>query len=138
MMTCSLFPENDAAPLAGGAGVNRSGTHNDDSHARNVLSPTVVQNSRATSYQASDRIAKRAPSQRVRVHTFSRKYGRRGATDDEGEAELRTKTQSYTPRRRELVRLGLMKGSERRRSSASGSRTVVWIAANYWHGEVPP
>lgn len=60
--------------------------------------------------------------------------GSHGASADEGEAVLGFKPQTYTPRRGELVALGLVVDSGRRPNTASGRPAAVWVTANH----VPP
>jgi hypothetical protein len=123
-------PRNDAAPLAGGAGVNcPSDAHN---FTRLPLTPPAHHNAPAgTSGVAADRIARHAKDLRARVLAFIVEQGPHGATDDEGEAVLGIKPQTYTPRRGELVRLRLVVDSGRRRNTASGRPAAVWVTPNH-------
>lgn len=123
-------PQNDAAPLAGGAGVNG---HSD---AQNLmlapLTPPARRNAPAgTSDVAARRIVGHAKDLRARVLAFIVGQGTHGATDDEGEAALGIKCQTYTPRRGELVALGLVVDSGRRRNTASGRPAAVWVTPNH-------
>ena len=137
-MTATLFdpdppdPRNDAAPLAGGAGVNGPNTSPDSTSARLPLTPPARHNAPpGTSGVAADRIAGHAKDLRARVLAFIVGQGPHGATDDEGEAVLGIKPQTYTPRRGELVALGLVVDSGRRRNTASGRPAAVWVTPNH-------
>jgi hypothetical protein len=68
---------------------------------------------------------------RGRVLAFIMAKGADGATDDEGESELGIKPQTYTPRRGELVAMGLVVDSGVRRATGSGCRAVVWVVAHH-------
>lgn len=123
-------PGNDAAPLAGGAGVNDQRT----SPHLTALPPIPPAHHNAppgTSQIAARRTVSRAPTQRARVHALIRESGADGLTDDEGEALLGLCPQSYTPRRGELVKCGLVVDSERRRNTGSGCPAAVWIVPEY-------
>lgn len=127
-MNAPLF--DDAAPLAGGAGVNRPNTSPDPT--RLPLTPPARHNAPAgTSDVAADRIAGHAKDLRARVLAFIVEQGPHGATDDEGEAALGIKPQTYTPRRGELVALRLVVDSGRRRPTASGRPAAVWVLSEF-------
>ena len=127
-MNTPLF--DDAAPGGAGAGVNGpSDAHN---FTRLPLTPPARHNAPSgTSGVAADRIAGHAKDLRARVLAFIVGQGPHGATDDEGEAALGIKCQTYTPRRGELVALGLVVDSGRRRNTASGRPAAVWITATF-------
>ncbi len=57
--------------------------------------------------------------------------GGRGLTDDEGERALGLRSQSYTPRRGELVRAGLVRATRHRRLTELGRWATVWVAARH-------
>ena len=84
-----------------------------------------------TSEVAARRVAPRTPNNRERILTLIRERGALGLTDDEGEALLNMGPQSYTPRRGELVKQGLIVDSGRRRKTESGCPAVVWVAAEH-------
>ncbi|MEO1511902.1 MAG: hypothetical protein AAFU70_07520 [Planctomycetota bacterium] len=86
---------------------------------------------RGTSEVAAKLIADHALTQRDRILTLIRASGAEGVTDDEGEAELGIKSQSYTPRRGELVAMGFIVDSRRRRLSVSGRPAAVWVTPNH-------
>lgn len=128
-------PKKDAAPLAGGAGVQSRNSQ--DNHTRLPLNPPARHNAPAgTSSVAADRISDHATDLRARILIFIVEQGPHGATDDEGEAVLGIKPQTYTPRRGELVALGLVVDSGRRRKTASGRPAAVWVTPN--HADTPP
>ena len=81
-----------------------------------------------TSVFAAVKIAPVAPNIRERVFDFIRESGPNGATDDEGEAALGMKSQSYTPRRRELAKSGRVVDSGQRRQTSTGRSAAVWVA----------
>lgn len=123
-------PGNDAAPSGNGAGANGPNTPPD--LTRLPLSPPAPHNAPAgTSSIAARRIAGHTPKLRARVLAYIVGRGADGATDDEGEAALGIKPQTYTPRRGELVALGLVVDSTRRRKTGSGRPAAVWIAATF-------
>jgi hypothetical protein len=123
-------PGNNAAPRGGGAGVNGRNSH--PNLLRLTLTPPARNNAPpGTSGVAAGRIVGHATTQRVRVLAFIAGQGPHGATDDEAESALGIKPQTYTPRRGELVALGLVVDSRRRRNTASGRPAAVWIAATH-------
>jgi len=124
-------PRHDDAPQLG-----RNGANADDQTSpkftRLPLTPPARHNAPAgTSGVAADRIAGHAKDLRARVLAFIVEQGPHGATDDEGEAVLGIKPQTYTPRRGELVALGLVVDSGRRRNTASGRPAAVWVTPNH-------
>ncbi|MBX3410622.1 MAG: hypothetical protein KF859_12160 [Phycisphaeraceae bacterium] len=80
---------------------------------------------------AADRIVGHAGTLRAAVLSYITEQGSHGATDDEGEAALGIKPQTYTPRRGELVALGQVVDSGRRRNTSSGRAAAVWIARRF-------
>lgn len=96
------------------------------------LSPPAHRNAPpGTSAVAAQRIAGHAGTQRGRILDLIAAQGPHGLTDDEGEAALGIRPQSYTPRRGELVALGLVVDSGVRRSTESGRPAAVWVAAEH-------
>lgn len=81
-----------------------------------------------TSREARRSIERTAPTMADRVLAFVRARGARGCTDEEAELALGLRSQSYTPRRRELVQAGLVLDSGQRRATTSGRAAVVWVA----------
>jgi hypothetical protein len=80
-----------------------------------------------TSDTAAERIAGCSGTLRDRVQAHIASCGESGSTDDEGEAALSMKPQTYTPRRGELVTLGIVADSGRRRPTSSGRPAAVWV-----------
>lgn len=133
-MNATLF--DDAAPLAGGAGASESNTSPD--LTRLPLIPPAHHNAPAgTSDAAARSIAGYAPKLRGRILAFIVARGAEGATDDEGEAALGIIPQTYTPRRGELRRLGLVSDSGVRRKTVTGRSAAVWVAAVGTAGAAP-
>jgi len=93
---------------------------------------------RGTSEVAAKLIADHALIQRDRILTLIRESGAKGVTDDEGEAELGIKSQSYTPRRGELVAMGFIVDSRRRRLTVSGRPAAVWVTPNHAPSDTEP
>lgn len=124
-------PGKDDAPRPGsnGACADDQTVHH---RTRLPLTPPVRHNATTgTSEVAASRIAGHAKDLRARVLAFIVGQGPHGATDDEGEAALGIKPQTYTPRRGELVALGLVVDSGRQRATASGRPAAVWIASTF-------
>jgi hypothetical protein len=83
---------------------------------------------RGTSDVAARRIRGAVTGLRNRVLAFLASRGTDGATDEEAETALRIRPQTYTPRRGELVKAGLVVDTGRRRCTTSGRPAAVWIA----------
>jgi len=83
--------------------------------------PSVEQDTSAIA-AGSVREGSRAIRHRVRAY-----IGSTGATCDEVEQALKLSHQTCGPRIRELVQLGLVKDSGRRRPTRSGREAIVWI-----------
>lgn len=81
-----------------------------------------------TSEVAAEMIAGRSPKLRLEVYEAIVRAGLDGLTDREGETMLGLGCQTYTPRRNELVRLGQVVDSGRRRKTESGRPAAVWVA----------
>lgn len=123
-------PFDDAAPLAGGAGVN--GPSDAHKFTRLPLTPPARHNAPAgTSGVAADRIAGYAAKQRSDVLAVIVKAGAFGATDAEIESATGIRAQSVSPRRGELRALGLVVDSGRRRPTPRGRPAAVWVAATF-------
>jgi len=85
-------------------------------------------NTTPTSREAARRIKKRSPLQRQRVSRCILDAGSHGRTDEETGTELGMLLHSVSPRRGELVKLGLVRDSGRRRPTSSGRPAIVWVA----------
>lgn len=124
-------PDEDAATLAGEGSAGRSRPDPiDTTSVGPIPAPWRRSAPHGTSSVAAGRISSAAPTIRDRVLAFIRDRGQAGATDEEGEAALRIKPQTYTPRRRELVQLGLVGDSGRRRRTDAGRPAAVWVATS--------
>src|SRR5262245_28322273 len=89
-------PRKDAAPLAGGAGVPCPDCRPHANSVRLSLQPPARHNAPpGTSDVAASRIAGHTAALRDRVRAFIASRGPEGATDDEGEAALGIKPQTY-------------------------------------------
>lgn len=124
----------DTAPLAGSG--DAEGTHHDDTRTRRpgaIAPPWRRAAPAGTSKVATARIESRAPSLRDQVMGFLISRGAEGATDEEGELALGIKPQMYTPRRRELVKLGVVGESGRRRRTDAGRPAAVWVVTSARH-----
>lgn len=125
--------KNDAAPEATGAGVKVLKVQPKDT--TKPLSPPAHHAAPfGTSSVAAKQAAPRCPSARSRLLKEFERAGSYGLTDEEGESALDLKSQSYTPRRRELVQLGLVIDSGQRRHTTSGRPAAVWILASAVQG----
>lgn len=125
-----LFPDEGAAPLGSNSRANDE--HREFSDADDAATTPSHRNAPpGTSEVAANRMAKRAPALRERVFAYIESRGLHGATDDEGEAALCIKCQTYTPRRNELAKAVRVVDSGRRRPTSSGCPAAVWIAAQF-------
>lgn len=134
-MIATLFDpdpsKHDDAPRSGNSGASAD-DQTSEHRTRLPLTPPARHNAPAgTSSVAADRIAGHTKNLRARVLGFIVAQGPHGATDDEGESVLGIKPQTYTPRRGELVALGLVVDSGRRRNTASGRPAAVWVTPNH-------
>ena len=85
---------------------------------------------KGTSDVAAARIALHTPKQRERIYQAIHAAGEHGLTDDEGEEQLGIIPQSYTPRRRELLVMGVVRDSGNRRMTRNGRSAAVWVAVD--------
>jgi hypothetical protein len=122
-------PGNDAAPLAGGAGVNDQKTSPDLTLARLPLTPPVRKNAPDTSRIAAGRIAGYTGTLRDAVFGLLRERGEHGATDQEIQDALSLASDTEVPRRWELVKAGAVVASGRKRKTRSNCPATVWVAA---------
>ncbi len=90
-----------------------------------------------TSDEAARMAKPRAARDRARILAAIREAGPHGLTDDEGEARLGIIPQTYTPRRGELVKAGLVVASGKRRKTTRGCPAAAWIASEYAEGVTP-
>ena len=123
-------PKKDDAPRRGSNGASVNGRNSHPDPTRLPPTPPARHNAPAgTSEVAAALIDGSAKDLRARVLAFIIERGQHGATDDEGEAALGIKPQTYTPRRGELAKLGLVADSGERRPTASGRPAAVWVPA---------
>jgi len=120
-------PQNDATPAATGERIGEPENSPNNTHP--IPAPAHHAAPSGTSEVAARRIAGAAGNLRQRIHAAIVEAGTHGLTDDEGEALLSIKPQTYTPRRGELVKLGLVVDSGERRPTSSGRPAAVWIDA---------
>jgi hypothetical protein len=126
-----LLPFNDAAPLAGGAGVNGRNTSPDSSLARLPLMPPVRNDAPETSRVAAGRIAGHAGTLRAAVLALLRERGEHGATDQEIQDALQLPSNTEIPRRWELVNAGAVVASGRKRKTRSNCPATVWVLSEF-------
>lgn len=89
--------------------------------------PHVADND--TSEAAADAITMSVATLRARIYSEISKRGVHGATDDEMQVALGIKSQTQSPRRRELVMQGRVADSGRRRNTRSGRSAKVWVTS---------
>ncbi len=124
-------PRNDAAPLAGGAGVNGPNTSPDSTFARLPLMPPVRNDAPQTSRVAAGRIAGHAGTLRAAVLALLRERGEHGATDQEIQDALQLPSNTEIPRRWELVNAGAVVASGRKRKTRSNCPATVWVLSEF-------
>jgi hypothetical protein len=78
----------------------------------------------ATSFEAADAVAPRAPLRREQCLRALREIG--DMTPDECAVELGLEKISIRPRFSELSRMGMIKDTGERRPNSSGSKAIVW------------
>lgn len=83
----------------------------------------------ATSREAAAAVEPSAETLRRIVLSAIRGAGDTGLTDEEGQTLLEMTGNTYRPRRRECEQAGLVRDSGRTRSTRSGRKAVVWVAA---------
>lgn len=132
-MQMKLFEEG-MSPLAGRGDAESEKQIKSTRSRRCPLPPYSKKAPIGTSEIAAARIATFAPNQRERVYAVIQSAGVYGLTDEEGETLTGIKTQSYTPRRGELVRDGLIRDSGDRRKTQSGCPAAVWVAVSKREG----
>lgn len=136
-MQLDLF-NGDPSPASDGHAENTMHTQDTPGRAAAHRPPPYRKNSPpGTSDRAALMIAEHAPSLRDRILATIRESGPDGLTDDEGEAMLGIIAQTYTPRRGELVRAGLVRDSGERRPTSSGRPAAVWVATEGGHDADP-
>ncbi len=129
------LPQQSAPEPPSNEGVIKQTHHSEATPTLFDALPTHHNAPNGTSEIAAQRAAKRAPADWRRILNFIRKRGAHGATDDEGERELRIIAQTYTPQRRKLAQDGLIFDSGKRRKTLRGCPAAVWIAAKFTERE---
>lgn len=81
-----------------------------------------------TSKAAAAEIETKARTLRGTVYSFLKISNLYGATDEELQIALGMNPSTERPRRIELVELGLVRDSGRKRNTKSGRKAVVWVA----------
>jgi hypothetical protein len=81
-----------------------------------------------TSREAADAIKPDASELRRRVLAYLRGRGEDGATDEEMQTGIPMPANTERPRRCELVEMGSVVDSGRKRRTRSGRNAVVWVA----------
>lgn len=122
----------DAAPAATRASVSNQKIHHQYKQ-ESLLSPAHHSAPKGTSEVAAKMIEPLSRSRRELVFDAIKDSGLNGLTDEEGAAATGLSAQSYTPRRNELVKLGLVVDSRRRRSTRSGRQAAVWMLSTHTH-----
>lgn len=120
-------PQKDATPAATGVRIGEPDKTTNPTQP--MPAPAHHAAPRGTSEVAARRIAGAAGPLRQRIHAAIVEAGTHGLTDNEGESLLSIKPQTWTPRRGELVKLGLVVDSGERRPTSSGRPAAVWIDA---------
>jgi len=87
----------------------------------------IHSSARDTERQAAKNALGNSGNQRSRIYEYIASQPD-GATLDELASALGLLIQSATPRRKELEDAGLIRDSGKRRKTASGNNSIVWIA----------
>lgn len=122
-------PGDDAAPLAGGAGVSGTNSSLDCTFPKSALRSKARPNLPIASHILADRRTGQRATQRALVLAVIAEAGVFGATDAEIEAATGLRAQSVSPRRGELRAQGLIVNSERRRPTPRRRPAAVWVVA---------
>jgi len=92
--------------------------------------PTPPHVASGTSKAAAQSIKCHALRLRERMLAFYAERGDHGATDEECQIDLGLSGNTQRPRRCELVRIGRLRDSGKRRPTASGCAAIVWVSAS--------
>ena len=133
-MQPNLFDESTPEPPSTG-NANNSYTQQHTRSSPRLHPPSHHNAPKGTSEVAAALIAPYANSMQARVYRAIVKSGNHGLTDDEGEALLSIIPQSYTPRRRKLFQLGLIRDSGNRRKTRNWRNAAVWVARQQTAGQ---
>lgn len=133
-MEPNLFDQSNT-PLASKGNAKNSEQHH--TRSSSCMRPPFRHNApKGTSEVAAQMIASRTPNQRARIYRAILSSGSHGLTDDEGETQLDIFSASYSARRGELVKLGLIRDTGNRRLTQRGCPAAVWAAVGQWVGGV--
>jgi hypothetical protein len=129
------LPFDDAAPLAGGAGVNASRDRQDRLRERKRLRAEC----RAVMcwYMARLRGEALAYIRSMRCYGTTDYPGAKNLLVADYKGPLKDFARTFTALRRSLVARGLVVGTDRKRPTHTGRMARVWIAAEYdgcWEG----
>lgn len=90
-----------------------------------------------TSAEAARKVEPRLETIRGRVLAYFRSCGARGSTDDQAVETFGAEHHNtIAPRRTELVKLGLIIKTCRRRETRNGGSAAVWVAAEHFNPEI--
>tara|TARA_R110002072_G_scaffold286175_2_gene451194 strand:- start:899 stop:1309 length:411 start_codon:yes stop_codon:yes gene_type:complete len=126
-MQLDLFGNGTPAPASNGDAHRNQHSQHTPSNS-NPYPPFWHNAPDGTSDAAAAMIAPHSSSMRSRVHRAIIDAGKHGLTDDEGEQLLGMIPQTYTPRRGELRKMGVVRDSGNRRNTRRGRATNVWVA----------
>lgn len=121
-------PKNDAAPLAGGAGV-KNWPLNPTSILLILTPPARRKAGPGTSGEASMPVPVSAATHRATVMTVTVQAGPFGATDTNIKLSTAMRTRSVSARSAQRRALGLVVDSGQRRPTHHGRPAAVWVAA---------
>lgn len=128
-MQIELFGNGTPTPASGGDA--ESSKQIKSTRSRRCPLPPYRKNAPVgTSEVAAAQIASHTPNQRSRIYAVIQDAGAAGLTDEQGQELTGIKTQSYTPRRGELVKDGKIRDTGERRKTRSGSPAAVWVAVS--------
>jgi hypothetical protein len=126
-MQNDLFGNGTPTPASGGDAENTQ--HPQHTPSNTIMQPPYRHNApKGTSEIAAKMIAARTPTQRARIYRAILASETHGLTDDEGETQLDIFAASYSARRGELAKLGLIRDTGNRRLTQRGCPAAVWVA----------
>ncbi len=90
--------------------------------------PGLARSTDPETARAAAELLKARGSKEARIYRFLLGRGDFGATDNEMQLALNLPANSQPTRRNQLVRQGLVKATDLRRTTARGRQAVVWVA----------
>ena len=96
-----------------------------------TMGPPFRHDAPGTSRDAAHSMAGRSPTVRDEVWGYLRERREYGATDQESQVDLQLTSDTQVPRRWELVKLGVVVDSGRKRRTRSNCSAVVWVASEF-------